>query len=205
MSDAASDRTSADLSVVAATQIAIVDLADEMQVRKQWIFKIAKRLGIQTSQRREAERGNQFVATVACEDAVAIRREIEASIRRGPDSATSTDEAIDLATEVGVFYLIQLEPEHDPGRVKVGFTADLDGRLRKHRCSAPFAICAKSWPCRRTWERAAIDSVTVGLEQLHTEVFRAASVPEISRRGDAFFNVMPRLAVSSNAADDEAP
>ncbi|MBW7904902.1 MAG: hypothetical protein LC135_09870 [Phycisphaerae bacterium] len=204
MSDIASDRTSAEVSAAATARIAIVDLADEMQVRKQWIFKIARRLGIQTSQRREAERGNQFVATVSTEEATAIRGEIEASIRRGVDAAAPTEDSIELITEFGAFYVIQLEPEHDPGRVKVGFTTDLDGRLRKHRCSAPFAICAKSWPCRRTWERAAIDCVTVGLEQLHSEVFRAPSVADVSRRGDEFFKVMPRLAVAGDTSDGDS-
>jgi hypothetical protein len=88
-------------------------------------------------------------------------------------------------------------------RIKVGFTTDLDGRLRKHRCSAPFAICAKSWPCRPTWERAAIDCVTIGLDQLHTEVFRAGSVADVCGRGDAFFNVMPRLAAAIDQADSD--
>jgi hypothetical protein len=41
--------------------------------------------------------------------------------------------------EASLFYLLQLEPEHDQGRSKVGFTTELEGRLRKHRCSAPFA------------------------------------------------------------------
>jgi hypothetical protein len=45
-----------------------------------------------------------------------------------------------------VFYLIQLERDYDPGRFKVGFTTELEGRLQKHRCSARFAQCLKSWP-----------------------------------------------------------
>lgn len=192
MDDLTHPTTNTDLLAV-ARQVAIVDLADDLQVRKQWIFKIAKRLAIKTNQRRDSERRNQLVATVSEVDADAIRREVEASVRRDSDATAFGEDAIDLIAEVGVFYVVQLEPEHDPGRLKVGFTTDLDGRLRKHRCSAPFAVCAKSWPCRRTWERAAIDCVTAGLEQLHTEVFRATSVADISRRGDDFFNVMPHL------------
>jgi len=194
MPEPTSDGRSADL-LAAAKRVAIVDLADELQVRKQWIFKIAKRLGIQSTQRRDTERGNQLVATVSEDEAHAIRREIDTSVRRGSDSA-SVDEAIDLVSEVGVFYLMQLEPEHDPGRIKVGFTTDLDGRIRKHRCSAPFATCTKSWPCRRTWERAAIDCITIGLKQLHTEVFRTPDVANVCNRADSFFSIMPRLTTS---------
>ncbi len=87
-------------------------------------------------------------------------------------------------------------------RVKLGFTTDLDGRLRKHRCSAPFAQCLKTWPCLRRWERAAIDSVTDGLEQLHTEVFRAGSVEHVIVSADRFFAVMPMVAAEASAVDD---
>jgi hypothetical protein len=113
---------------------AVIDLADELQVRKQTVFKVLKRLGIQPEQRREATRGNQNVATVSLADTTAIKN----ALRRS-DEATVND-AVALPSvgtgsyysdDVGVFYLIQLEPEHDPTRFKVGFTTELEGRLRK--------------------------------------------------------------------------
>lgn len=183
-------------------RVAIVDLADDLQVRKQRIFKILPRLGIRPAQRREASRGNQNVATVRQAEAATIRSEIERSsespsgsnARAGTLAAFSSDDA-------GFFYLIQLGPEHDSGRFKVGFTMDLDGRLQKHRCSAPFARYVASWPCRRVWERAAIDCATTGCDQLHTEVFRAASMERVSARAQAFFTMMP--ALEAEVADDE--
>ena len=45
-------------------RIAIVDLADDLQVRKQRIFKILERLNIRPSQRREQSRGNQPPTTL---------------------------------------------------------------------------------------------------------------------------------------------
>ena len=146
---------------MAEERIAIVDLADELQIRKQRIFKIIRRLGIRPTQRRESTRGNQNVATINRVEAAAIRDELTRAdahddrkdIGLEPESAPTSY----LSDELGIFYLIRLEPDHDPKRFKVGFTTDLAGRLRKHRCSAPFAQCVKTWPCRRTWERAAID------------------------------------------------
>jgi hypothetical protein len=173
---------------VALERIAITELADELQCRKQTLFKIAKRLGIQSTMRRDLDRRNQLVATVTPPEASRIRDEFIARVRTGTETET-------LVVEDGFFYIVQLEPDHDPGRVKVGFTSDVDGRLSKHRCSAPFAKYLRSWPCRRTWERAAIDSVTTGLEQLRTEVFRATSVDEVAKRGDRFFSVMPTLSL----------
>jgi len=102
-------------------RIAIVDLADDLQVRKQRIFKILPRLGIRPTQRRELSRGNQNVATVSQSEAIAIRAEIEKSA--GTPSETSSlsgSPAAFYSDDVGFFYLIQLEPEHDPGRSSSG-------------------------------------------------------------------------------------
>lgn len=190
--------------VMGADQIALPDLADELQVRRQSVHRVARRLGIRTNRRRESERGNQLVATVTRNDAATIRKEIVGNMRSNPEGDPAKDPLLTTDAEEGVFYLVQLEPDHDPGRFKVGFTTDLEARLRKHRCSAPFATCSKSWPCRRTWERAAMDCVTVGVPQLHTEVFRAESLNEVVTRGDRFFSVMPPVSGAPETGEDSS-
>jgi hypothetical protein len=189
-------------------QIAIVDLADDLQVRKQRIFKILARLGIRSSQRRDSNRGNQNVATITLADAAVVRAEIE----KGSAASTSAEPragwaAVSYSDDVGFFYLIELEPEHDRGRFKVGFTMDLDGRLQKHRCSAPFAKYVQTWFCRRAWERAAIDCATQGCERIHTEVFRAVSLGDVTDRVESFFKVMPNVredVAGTGETDSEA-
>jgi hypothetical protein len=179
-------------------RMAILELADELQVRKQRIFKLLSGLGIRASQRRDPARGNQNVATASLADASAIRREFA----RSGDSEAGV--AFSLGSdEVGVFYLIQLEPEHDPGRFKVGFTVEMEGCLQKHRCSAPSARVVQTWPCRRTWERAAVDCATDGCERLRTEVFRTEVLQRVTESGQRFVDVMPRLAASDEDADRE--
>jgi hypothetical protein len=181
--------------------IALGELADELGIYKQTVFKIANRLGIQTVKRREPTRGNQLIAFVTETDAAAIRDKVTEGRR---STVQSTSDNVEFAPDEGWFYLIQLEPEHDPGRYKVGFTTDLDGRLRHHRCSAPFATYLNTWPCKRLWERAAIDCLTAGSEQLHTEVFRAASLQNVKETGDRFFTTMPLVApVAASEPDDE--
>ena len=106
--------------------------------------------------------------------------------------------------DVGLFYIMQLEPDHDPGRFKAGFSVEIEGRLQKHRCSALFIPCIKTWPCRRTWERAAIDCITEGCEKLHTEVFRSTALQEFVRRAEAFFSVMPKPATEETENEDAA-
>jgi hypothetical protein len=182
--------------------IVMAELADELGIYKQTVFKIAKRLGIQPAKRRDPARGNQLIAFVTEVDAAAIRNEHSQGRRIGVQGSS---DAVEFAPDEGWFYLIQLEPEHDPGRFKVGFTTDLDGRLRHHRCSAPFATYLKTWPCKRLWERAAIDCLTVGTEQLHTEVFRTSSLNSIIEIGDRFFSIMPQVSPITSSDSDEEP
>src|SRR5437867_13453547 len=93
----------------ASTQerIAIVDLADDLQVRKQRIFKILRRLDIRPTQRREPNRGNQNVATVSPSEAAAIRAEIvRSSDTSGTgNSASAGSAAVFSSDDVGFFYL----------------------------------------------------------------------------------------------------
>ena len=96
----------------------------------------------------------------------------------------------ELIVDRGVFYLIQLEPCHDPGRFKVGFASNLSERLRDHRCSAPLATVLAKWPCRPLWEKTAIDCVTQSCEQIHTEVFRTDDISAVQQRCEQFFSLM---------------
>lgn len=185
-----------------STLVALVDLADELQINRSSIFKIYKRLDIQPTKRRDAARGNQLTLLVSEAQASVIRADVRGN--RRTDSAGRSD-APEFLSDEGWFYLIQLEPALDPGRIKVGFTTDRDGRISNHRCSEPFAVYHKSWPCRRTWERTAIDCVTAGLEQLHTEVFRGPSVEAVAARGDQFFLLMPVVVVSPETDDTVGP
>jgi hypothetical protein len=46
--------------------------------------------------------------------------------------------------------------------------------------------------------------MTAGLEQLHTEVFRGPSLPEVLARGERFFAVMPVVDYISEEIDEDA-
>lgn len=177
--------------------VAVAELADELNTHRGTVLKIAKRMGLDLMKRRDVDRGNQQISVLRQADADRIRAELVNNRRSGEQTLDGNDLPV---AEQGIFYLIQLEPIHDPGRIKVGFTTDRDGRLRHHRCSAPFAEYVKSWPCRRLWERTAIDSLTWDLEQLHTEVFRCANLEAVTDRGDRFFALMP---LTNGGSDEE--
>lgn len=49
-----------------------------------------------------------------------------------------------VARGYGFFYIIQLIPEVLPNRVKIGYTDNLDVRLKEHQTAAPTAKLIKS-------------------------------------------------------------
>lgn len=184
--------------------ISVIDLAAQVGRRKQTLFKVIERLRIETQKLSGSSSRGQLVAYVTSSEAKRIREELTASAAE-PDNGAEGDVGDGyLPAQKGVFYLLQLEPNHDPGRFKVGFATDLSERLRKHRCSAPFATLVKSWMCRSLWEKTAIDCITAGCERLHTEVFRTASIGEVVARCDRFFGLTPGLP-EEGSADEPAP
>jgi hypothetical protein len=173
--------------------ISVIDAARELGRRKATIFKIMKRLGIEGRKRRNSSKGNQLSSYITQDEYRYICTELSS-----PDSGiklveNDLQENGFISAEQGVFYLIQLEPEHDPQRFKVGFAANMMDRLRSLRCSAPFAAVLKTWPCRRLWEKTAIDCVTNKCKQVHTDVFRSDSIQDVIIRCDRFFGMMPLL------------
>ncbi len=163
--------------------ISVINLADEIGVRKQTIFKVAKRLGIETQKLRTEQGRGQLVAHLSSEDAEAIRDAISVS-----DTVNDDDPE---ASASGWFYIIQLEPTMDPGRIKLGFAIDVEQRLRSHRTSAPFSALVQRWPCKALWEKTAIDCISTECERLHTEVFRTQNLHATTDLADSFFSIMP--------------
>lgn len=172
--------------------ISVIDAARQIGKAKQSVFKILKRLGIETQKLRGSDARGQLISYITQEEFQILLSAISIS----SDAISDLSEAPEA--DSGVFYFIQLEPEHDPGRFKVGFTYNMAERLRSHRCSAPFSKVIKTWPCRPLWEKTAIDCVSVGCERLHTEVFRTESIDETIIKCDNFFDLMPSL----NEEDD---
>lgn len=75
------------------------------------------------------------------------------------------------ATDDGVFYVILLIPEFSKTRIKVGFTENMDARLRSHMVSAPTAEVIKTYPCKRSWEGYLLAIVERHGKCIRTEVF----------------------------------
>ena len=175
----------------------MIDAAKRIGYGKTAVFKILKRHGIATEMHRNANHNGQAIAYISLDDFNLIQNDVET--RNQTTDSNDDDYKPTANLDTGFFYLIQLEPDHDAGRFKLGFAANVNERLRSHKCSAPFSILIKSWPCKRIWERTAIDCVTHDCEQLHTEVFRTSSIDDVVAKCDTFFTMMPPPTGNSDA------
>lgn len=109
---------------------------------------------------------------------------------RSPSGINADEDAV-AYDRYGFFYLIQLVPEALPNRVKIGFSDDPEQRLSQHKTAAPTAKILKTWPCKRSWDYAAMDSITrEGCKLVLNEVYEG-DVNGFVRRGDSFFALMP--------------
>lgn len=132
------------------------------------IAEIAKRLAVEvTTVRRliapesdalklEVHRGKGDKLLLTREDAEKLITSYEA--RRGLISPSEESSA--TFDRYGYFYIIQLIPEILPNRVKIGFADNVEKRLNEHRTAAPTAQLLKAWSCKRSWDYAAMDSIT---------------------------------------------
>lgn len=180
--------------------ISVKDFADTNGLIRQTVFKVLKRLEIEPSKSRgDNNNRGQTISYITADDARRVLEALAASrsyqFKEEYEETGLPDAAL---YDIGVFYLLGLEPEHDPKRFKVGFASNLNERLRQHRCSAPYTQVIKTWPCRRLWEKTAIECVTEGCERLHTEVFRAQSLETVEAKCIRFFDLMPQIAGSES-------
>jgi hypothetical protein len=134
-------------------------------------------------------RGKQDRLLLSREDADRLIASYEA--RRGPISPMAEEAA--RYDRYGSFYIIQLVPEALPNRVKIGYAdADnVDQRLNEHRTAAPTAKLLKAWPCKRSWDYAAMDNITRdGCKLVLNEVYEG-DITGFIEPAERFFALMP--------------
>ena len=167
--------------------VLVKDLAEILDLDRSSARKYVLRLGIKPHRRRTPSTQHQSALAVTKEEAKKI-----INVREAQGSIKVSADIID--PEIGLFYIVQLVPELNKKRIKLGFTDDLKRRLAQHRIVAPTAIILKSWPCKRVWKLPVIDSiVSVKCKDLSNEVFECDSIKALLRRGDKFFALLPKI------------
>jgi len=170
--------------VVTDDYVSIKDLAKRLGMDRSHARRYVMKLGYSFHKRRTADSGSQLTLCVTSAEADEI-----ASQRADRGFTASTMVTI---SDVGVFYAIQLVPDLDPKRLKLGFAETLEQRLSQHRTAAPTARVLRAWPCKRTWELTAIDALTrEGCRLILNEVFECDEPDTLVKRGDAFFSLLP--------------
>jgi hypothetical protein len=165
------------------------------------ISDIAKRLKIDEANVRrliaresgtlkiEIHRGKGLKKLFTREDAEKLIARYEA--KRGGNALIDDEESEYKYDRDGFFYLIQLIPEALPTRIKIGYADSVERRLGEHRTAAPTAKVIKTWPCKRSWDFAAMDSITrEGCLLVLNEVYEGDPQGFIER-GNNFFSIMP--------------
>lgn len=170
--------------MVSDDYVSIKELAQRLGMDRSHARRYVLRLGYSFHKRRTPDSRNQLTlcVTSAEADEIVSRRAEEGFI-------AST---VVATSDVGVFYVIQLVPDLDPKRLKLGFAESWEQRLSQHRAVAPTARLLRAWPCKRSWELTAIDALThEGCRLILNEVFECDDPDALVKRGDAFFSMLP--------------
>jgi hypothetical protein len=155
--------------------ISIKELANRLGMDRSHARRYILRLGYAFHKRRTQDSGGQLTLCVSTSEADEI-----VSQRAGQGFTASTIVAV---SDVGIFYVIQLVPELDPKRLKLGFAESIDQRLSQHRTAAPTAKVLRAWPCKRTWELTAMDSLTrLDCRLILNEVFECDDPEALGKR-----------------------
>lgn len=164
--------------------ISIIQIAEELGKHKQSIFKVIDKLRIQKTKMKSEYAKGQESSYISRSDQERVRQYVMENLEKS--ESDSLKESLR-----GFFYMIALEPKLDPLRIKLGFTFNLNERIRDHRCSAPYAEIVKTWSSKPTWERVAIDLISKNSIQIHTEVFLLKIEMDLAVENlSKFFNFM---------------
>lgn len=158
--------------------VRITDVADRLGVTKDYALRLAKRFQL------ELHYGARRAVSVSSADADRLSE-------LWTPRTTQSDSHSGCRNGLGRYYLIQLMPESDTRRLKLGYTDSMPQRLADHRTTCPTLRLIKDWPCHRTWESAVTASLTrTDARSLGGEVYEADPTVLIER-GNAIFSLLP--------------
>jgi len=165
--------------------ISIKNLSEELGMDRSHARKYIIKMGIVPQKRRTLDSGNQLTLTVTEEEANKIKK-------NRLELGYNFDNRI-VNNENGYFYVIQLVPELDPKRIKLGYTNDINDRLNQHKTAAPTAKILKSWQCKRSWESTVMDSLTSNnCKHILNEVFECDDIENLIEHGNKLFLLLPK-------------
>jgi len=167
--------------------VSLKRLAEKLGMDRSYARKWINAQGFKSVKRRTRDSGGQQEVCYTHEQAeqiIAQRQRLGFSL---DGQAAQT-----INEDYGVFYIVQLIPELDKNRVKLGFAADIAHRITEHRTASPTAEVARTWPCKRTWEKTVIDTLTGRhCRLLNNEVYECDDIRELVEVGNNLFALLP--------------
>lgn len=177
--------------------VTLKDLSNELGIDKSNLRKYILAQGIEPFNVRTPESRGQITLAFSPEDAQFIR-----DIRKDQGFSSSKILSSKDRNGNGLFYVIQIIPEFDPNRVKLGFANNAETRLQAHKTSAPTAKLVKTWHCKRSWEDVTMISATrIECKLVANEVFLCDNLDNLCRRIDTFFEQLPPLDFKIDCID----
>lgn len=168
-----------------AEMVGIPELAKRLNVDSTTVRRLIARESEALQLQLHRGKGDRLL--LSRDDAHRLAASYEA--RRG--AVTTVGQEAATYDRYGSFYIIQLVPEALPDRVKLGFADNAEKRLTEHRTAAPTAKLLRAWPCKRSWEYAAMDAITrEGCKLVLNEVYEG-DVQGFLDRAAEFFDLMP--------------
>jgi hypothetical protein len=168
-----------------AERVSIAEIATKLNLDTTTVRRLIARESEELGLTVFVEKGNK--RSLSKDDADKLIASYEARRGKITDLAV-TNEKYD---RFGYFYIIQLIPEILPNRIKIGFADNVEQRLREHQTAAPTAKLVKTWPCKRSWDYAAMDSITRQDCKLVLNEVYEGEVDKFIERGNDFFSRMP--------------
>lgn len=165
----------------------LTHLAAELGYTKAAFHRVVRRAGIEPRRvPSDFSRGQRTLA-ITTEEADRLRA-------AGRSPKPDTTERASSDPDGGVFYALVLDPIR-PGRVKLGFTSDLEQRLAKYRTSSPEVQVLFANPCRRGWEATTMAALANVDEcrQVGQEVFDYADLDVLADRARDWFAMLPSV------------
>jgi hypothetical protein len=147
------------------TPILLKDMAKELGLEKSWIRKMIKRLGLNAIQVRLPETGNQSCLALSPADYEFLKQHRK---DRGFDSQKSfkpLDENL---------YIVEIDPEMRPGRIKVGISGNPEGRFSSYRTTNPGMVALRIYPAPMACEGYLIALADLHGERVGAELFDMA-------------------------------
>ncbi len=178
------------------------ELAEILNVSRPRASQIARRLegklGIQRVEARAAST-QKIVAYMQSDGERLVkifkeRRSAKIARRKAREKRKLEREAIPQppapSSKNELFYLIDLYPGH-ADICKIGWTSDIEQRLKTYRTTAPNLRRVKSWPCKREQDAEATRYALTfqGLHKMGPETFETQDIEAVVNHLDQFFNM----------------